>query len=65
MKIFRVDLDGGDSEDIYEYTFQSKNSEGMASDIYATEEGVFFRRFVPEQESWKWFRINENGTALE
>lgn len=65
VKIFRVDLDGGDSEDIYEYTFQSKNSEEMASDIYATEEGVFFRRFVPEQVSWKWFRINEDGTVLE
>lgn len=65
VKIFRVDLDGGDSEDIYEYTFEEKSPEEMASDIYATEEGVFFRRFVPEQEGWKWFRINEDKTVLE
>lgn len=65
VKIFRVDLDGGDSEDIYEYAFEEKSPEEMASDIYATEEGVFFRRFVPEQEGWKWFRINEDKTVLE
>lgn len=65
VKIFRVDLDGGDSEDIYEYTFEEKSPEEMASDIYATEEGVFFRCFVPEQEGWKWFRINEDKTVLE
>ncbi len=66
VSIYRLDLDSGNSKMFYEYTFQCRSwEEGAVSDIYATEKGVFFRRFVSEQEGCRWFKLTEDGNAQE
>lgn len=65
--IYRLDLDSGDSEMLYEDTFQweSGNDGNLSSDLYATENGVFFRRFVSVEEGNRWFRLTDDGEVRE
>lgn len=65
--IYRLDLNSGDSEVIYEDTLQreSLNEGTMQSDLYASGKDVFFRRFVKKEEGCLWFRLTEDGTAEE
>lgn len=65
QKIYRTALDGEAYEEDCTYLYQEEMSDGIVSDIYATQEGVFFRRFVSGQEGWQWFRIDEDGRAQE
>lgn len=61
ISIYRMDLDGADCEKIYEYSFVCRYLQGgYVSNLYATEEGVFFRRFVSEEEGCQWFRLTKD-----
>ena len=58
VSIYRVEWDCGNYETIYEDFFECKYTQsGYVSDICATEEGLFFRKFVSEKEGCQWFRL--------
>lgn len=61
VSIYRMEWDCEDYETIYENFFECKYTQsGQVSDIYATEEGLFFRKFVSEEEGCQWFRLTED-----
>lgn len=61
VSIYRMEWDGENCEMIYGNFFECKYTQrGQVSDIYATEEGLFFRKFVSEEEGCQWFRLTED-----
>lgn len=61
VSIYRMEWDGENCEMIYGDFFECKYTQrGQVSDIYATEEGIFFRKFVSEEEGCQWFRLTED-----
>lgn len=61
VSIYRMEWDGENGEMIYGDFFECKYTQrGQVSDIYATEEGLFFRKFVSEEEGCQWFRLTED-----
>lgn len=61
ISIYRMEPDGANCEKIYEDFFVCRYLQGgYVSDLYATEEGVFFRRFVSEEEGCQWFRLTKD-----
>ena len=61
VSIYRMEWDGENCEMIYGDFFECKYTQrGQVSDIYATEEGIFFRKFVSEEEGCQWLRLTED-----
>lgn len=70
ISIYRMEPDGTNCEKIYEDSFvcrylQERYISGYVSDLYATEEGVFFRKFVSEEEGCQWFRLTKDEETKE
>ncbi|MCM1259139.1 MAG: DUF5050 domain-containing protein [Roseburia sp.] len=77
--IYRLNLNTGDSEIVHEDTLQRKmntedseiayedtlQGESWPLDLYATENGIFFRRFVSEEEGNQWFHLTKDGDIQE
>ncbi len=60
VTVYRMDINSGEHRVIYENSFVCEYlEEGYVSDIYASEEGVFFRTFVSGQDGCRWFRLTE------
>ena len=58
ISICRVYLGNGDKEIVYEETVLCEDAgHDSISDLYATQQGVFFRCFVSEQEGCRWFGL--------
>lgn len=59
-KLYRVEYDETQWEEIYSYDVDCVVYRGYVyADIYATEQGVFFRQFVSPEEGVKWFSLGE------
>ena len=53
-------------EIVYEETVSCEQlGHDCMSDLYATQQGVFFRRFVSEQEGCQWFGLTEDKKTWE
>ncbi|MDE6914452.1 MAG: DUF5050 domain-containing protein [Lachnospiraceae bacterium] len=73
ISIYRVDLRNRHKELVYEesvscgeeWRYWSREGRVPMSDLYATQQGVFFRRFISEQEGCQWLGLTEDGKAWE
>lgn len=60
------DLGNKSSEMLYEDRIACESwHEGIMSDLYTTEKGVFFRRFVSEEKGCLWFQLTEDEDVQE
>lgn len=63
--VYWMDLDGESCKTIYQNQFDCPRIERLTiSDLYATGEGVFLRKFVSSEEGCDWFKLTDTG-ALE
>ena len=63
--VYWMDLDGESCKTIYQNQFDCPRIERLTiSDLYATGEGVFLRKFVSSEEGCDWFKLTDAG-ALE
>lgn len=66
IMIYRMDHDMQGHEVLYEDLFSCEYANaGYISDMYASEEGLFFRKFVSPTEGCQWFRLTESEMTGE
>lgn len=68
-KVYRLEDGATQWEEIYRNDAECIVSsgyyyEGNLTDIYATEQGVFFRQFVSPEEGVKWFSLGKDGNVV-
>lgn len=62
VTVYRVDLNGRNDRILYEDSYDDDSGKGGAvTYLYATEKGVLFRPYVPEQSGVRWFRLTDDG----
>lgn len=62
VTVYRVDLNGRNDRILYEDSYDDDSGKGGAvTYLYATEKGVLFRPYVPEQSGVRWFRLTDSG----
>lgn len=67
-KLYKLEYGGTQWEEIYHNYAEcavphGKYYQGNLADLYATEQGIFFRQFVSPREGVKWFLLGAEGTA--
>lgn len=66
ITVYRMDYDMKSYEILYEEFFPCESARKIAvSDLYASGEGIFFRKFVSPTEGCQWFRLVEDDMTGE
>lgn len=62
ITIYRMNYTKKDYDILYQNSFSCPYADGIyLSDLYASEEGIFFRQFVSPEEGCRWFRLEEDA----
>ena len=62
VTIYRMDYGENEYKVLYEDSFSCQYPEGgYVSDIYASEKGIFFRKFVSPEKGCLWFSLIQNA----
>ncbi|MDE5698430.1 MAG: DUF5050 domain-containing protein [Lachnospiraceae bacterium] len=65
VTISQIDLEDGSQEEVYRYEYTCEGLDiWKTSDLFATGNGIFFRRYVSEEEGCQWFRLTDDKRVV-